>query len=767
MSKQTLRRPWDWYAVLLLLALVSTAAVRLSITDWTSELDYVETIAALGAILGIVLGYSKLKGRSAGWLALAATLVVIPLQVAHVIHGQAGISEILSQEWVRLGQTFHQIFTREPVYDPIFFVTLVSSLYWWVGLHCGYQLMRGTNLLSLLLPPTVPLLMVQYYDGNDPNRLWMLAVYFLLVLLLAGRINSLRSREKWGATRIFSGAEAEFDLGRTVLALSLAMVLFAWLLPAPSAALPTAARIWQRINEPYQTALDWINQTLDAVRGRTGNGMQAYGSTLALGLRANQGAKTVFHVESLAPPTVDVPRYYWQMRIYDTYEQDTWGNSHKNWSRAFAPEDPNLPVFIGQNAQIANFQFRWEGDASTLLAAPAQPVWVSLTGAIQYEDAQPGQLDLTSWRIDPYLQNGTEYTARAQLLTPTIAMLRSANAKAPEWVNERYLQIPANLPQDIQTLARSLTENQPTQYDKVNAITEYLRREIKYSPNIPAAPSDVDPLDWFLFTWKSGYCNYFATSEVLMLRSVGIPARMAVGYAEGQREPDGWFNVRERDSHAWPQVYFSTIGWVDFEPTPSQPTLVRPAGSANPQHPPTETGEAQGTKSAPQNGQQSGQNSPKQNGSIPYQSIGVWVIILAIVSVTGYGIWRVNRRIPLPRLLRRFYQHYGFAIPRWVANWERLSNLTPVERSFQTINQSLMWLGKPQRSDATPAERAEMLKTLLPALAEEIEILKQEHENTLFSQIPGNPLKATRAAWTIRSQTAYTLLRRFIGAKDE
>jgi len=99
--------------------------------------------------------------------------------------------------------------------------------------------------------------------------------------------------------------------------------------------------------------------------------------------------------------------------------------------------------------------------------------------------------------------------------------------------------------------------------------------------------------------------------------------------------------------------------------------------------------------------------------------------------------------------------------------WERWSNLTIVERSFHAINQSLAWLGKPQPPQATPAERAELLKTLLPTAAEEIDTLKKEHENTLFSPTPGDPVKAGRAAWMIRSRTVRAILRRFVGVKDE
>lgn len=772
--KEALRRQWDWYAVFLLLTMVSTAAVRLSVTDWTSGIGYVEMVATLGVILGVTLGYSQFGRRSVWWLALSFTVIVIPWQMAHVVTGETTVPGILGQEWTRLGAALQQIAARQPVYDPIFFITVISSLYWWIGLYCGYRLIRGTHLFSIILPPTIPALIVQYYDGNEAGRIWILAFYFVLLLLLMGRINTLRSREKWASKRVFSGSDSEFDLARSVLAVAAILVIICWALPAPSAALPTAARLWQQINEPYQSTIDWVNQTLDALQSRSGNGLQAYGNTLGLGVRANQSLQTVFRV---TPPGIDFPRYYWQMRIYDTYEDGNWSNSHQNWSRGFAPDNGNLPVYFGGIAQTASFGFRWEGNASTLLAAPSQPIWASLKGTIQYEDAQPGQIDITSWDVDPYLQAGAVYTARAELLNPSIAMLREAGVNYPQWVTERYLQTPASLPNDIRVLAQDLTGEKATPYDKASAITDYLRKEIKYSPNIAMPPPGTDPLDWFLFTWKSGYCNYYATAEVMMLRSSGIPARLAVGYAEGTREKDpsagsgqaGTFTVRGRDSHAWPQVYFPAIGWVDFEPTAGQPALVRPVGSADQANPPAPTDRGQAVQ--PPRIPQDGQALQSRDVSIAYRSIGVWVIILVIVLAAGYGIRLLNRKKALgrriPHFVRAFYEYYRLNIPPWLEKWERWSDSTLVERSFHAINQSLAWLGKPQPPHATPAERAELLKTLLPALAEEIDNLKKEHENTLFSPTPGDPVKAGRAAWMIRSRTALAILRRLVGVKDE
>jgi hypothetical protein len=108
-----------------------------------------------------------------------------------------------------------------------------------------------------------------------------------------------------------------------------------------------------------------------------------------------------------------------------------------------------------------------------------------------------------------------------------------------------------------------------TQYDVVMAVTAYLQKNYRYTLEIGHVPPGRDPVDWFLFDVKLGYCEQFATAEVLMLRSLGIPARLATGYGTGDYDPIlNQATVRERDAHAWVEVWFADHGWVPFDPTP-------------------------------------------------------------------------------------------------------------------------------------------------------------------------------------------------------
>ena len=113
--------------------------------------------------------------------------------------------------------------------------------------------------------------------------------------------------------------------------------------------------------------------------------------------------------------------------------------------------------------------------------------------------------------------------------------------------------------------------------DKALAIETFLRDTggFTYSQDIKSPPSDGDSVDWFLFDTKIGYSDYFASAMTVMMRSVGVPSRMAVGYASGELIEEDYRSIKDSDSHGWTQVYFPEYGWIDFEPTPKWDKLDR------------------------------------------------------------------------------------------------------------------------------------------------------------------------------------------------
>ena len=117
--------------------------------------------------------------------------------------------------------------------------------------------------------------------------------------------------------------------------------------------------------------------------------------------------------------------------------------------------------------------------------------------------------------------------------------------------------------------AQAVAGHDATRFDKVMALTNYLQTDYQYSQELGHVPPGRDPVDWFLFDVKIGYCEQFATAETLMLRSLGIPARLATGYSTGDYDPHlNQAIVREHDAHAWVEVWFPGHGWVPIDPSP-------------------------------------------------------------------------------------------------------------------------------------------------------------------------------------------------------
>jgi transglutaminase-like putative cysteine protease len=121
----------------------------------------------------------------------------------------------------------------------------------------------------------------------------------------------------------------------------------------------------------------------------------------------------------------------------------------------------------------------------------------------------------------------------------------------------------------VRQRADDIAGDEETPYDKAVAIERWLEENKRYSLAVERPGGDI--ADSFLFEMDAGYCTYYATTMVVLLRSQGVPARFVTGYTPGEIGDDGSYVVRGLDSHAWVEVYFPDVGWIRFDPTPSSP----------------------------------------------------------------------------------------------------------------------------------------------------------------------------------------------------
>ena len=210
---------------------------------------------------------------------------------------------------------------------------------------------------------------------------------------------------------------------------------------------------------------------------------------------------------------------------------------------------------------------------------------------------------------DTDLLEGTEYTVNAlDIEFSTVAFVDMMKSLNVDTSDEAYLQLPEDFNEEVRNLALQITEGKETDYEKVVAIEKYLADNFEYDTSPLAKPDYYDYVDFFLFESNEGFCTHYASSMVLMLRSIGIPARYVVGYVMdtegfvefGENETNindlpqdevATYHINRDKSHTWVEVKFEEYGWLEFEPT--QPYFNRLEVGApvetEPEEPTTET----------------------------------------------------------------------------------------------------------------------------------------------------------------------------------
>jgi transglutaminase-like putative cysteine protease len=175
---------------------------------------------------------------------------------------------------------------------------------------------------------------------------------------------------------------------------------------------------------------------------------------------------------------------------------------------------------------------------------------------------------------DDYTVNTRVYPGTAQPTSLGVAA-QDAVVSSSESIDPRYLQVPASLPIRVRELGRQVVAAAPNRLAAVQAVESRLGQLMTYTLDAPVPPAGQDAVDFALFDSHQGYCEHYASAEVMLLRAADIPARMVVGYladgqADGQASSDsGRQVIRKAQAHAWVEVWFPGAGWVTSDATPA------------------------------------------------------------------------------------------------------------------------------------------------------------------------------------------------------
>jgi protein-glutamine gamma-glutamyltransferase len=361
----------------------------------------------------------------------------------------------------------------------------------------------------------------------------------------------------------------------------------------------------------------------------------------------------------------DAP-YYWRAAVLDEFDGLSWVQANTTGTAAL-----QLPA--GARSHESRLNQSWihdvtvtvDGLKSDLAVAPGTPL---APPRIQGLTVLERGLVLPS---DDTLEDGDSYTVRSYIPDPTPGQMRRAPARYPATLaRDTEVGLPSGRTIDVPfwgapgagatdsalagsgyggvyDLARRITAGTSTEYGAVKAIESYLGKHYVYSE---FAPIDRLALRTFLLRVHHGYCQHFSGAMALMLRMLGIPARVAAGFSPGRQNSDGDWVVTDFDSHAWVEAYFSGIGWVTFDPTPpGAPAGSRTSGLGPPTAAPaSQESDLKGSRRRKTNGT-AGSGSIQGAGAggsrVLFLTPLAWLGILGLMVVGG-GALAARRRLP-------------------------------------------------------------------------------------------------------------------------
>lgn len=273
----------------------------------------------------------------------------------------------------------------------------------------------------------------------------------------------------------------------------------------------------------------------------------------------DQARTEVFTVRSSQPS-------YWRLTSLERFDGQIWSSSG-----SYSEADGTLPEHLDAPVAVETFDQTFEITALAAIWLPGayQPRAIDVADeavAVLYEE------DSATLIVDQDADtsDGLDYTVTSSSPRITAADLSGSSGPIPEEIADRFLGLPDDFSPEVRSLARDLTEAAATPYAAARALQDHLRT-FTYDLGVQSGHGG-DVLERFLFETKRGYCEQFAGAFAAMARSIGLPARVAVGFTTGEADvaDPTLYHVRGEHAHAWPEVFLAGAGWVSFEPTPGR-----------------------------------------------------------------------------------------------------------------------------------------------------------------------------------------------------
>jgi transglutaminase-like putative cysteine protease len=563
-----------FWSALLVVLLVLTVSRSTATVHWVDGIDVITLIALGGAIVMGVLALAPVREPVALGIGFVLAPIVAVAGSWQQIHARYP-GDVLGPQLI--GVWLERIKDGVAVSDPSFYLILICLLMWITGAWLAWCVLRWRKPMLGLIPGAAAFATNVLNVPEDQNGYTLAMLVLTLALLLWTNYTSSVASAQRASVKL--SGDARWDFWESGLVAMAVLIVLGIMLPP----LSTADRTLD-VESGLFSSWAQLQQQLSRpgifTAGPGGRGVTGFSQDVQLNGKLIRTRDVVFTYTSTD----------FSSRLYFRGVNETVTRNGE-WRYA---DQGNLTQVIGKNDAVAygeNYKalavgivtvtmLRPPAGYGDLLFYPGQLYKVDRLSRATQAQIQSNDQSAIIYSVDklstlsPATSTG-KYVATAEYSTATAAELEAAGTEYPDWVGPFSGVPPGYRSPDVMDRIHNLAlrivndAHATTPYDEAAAIETYLRNPSNFTYSLDAkTPPGVDPIDYFLFTSHTGYCEFFATAMGDMLRSLGIPARLASGYGPGtfDTQAQDWV-VRSEDAHTWVEVYFPQYGWIPFEPT--------------------------------------------------------------------------------------------------------------------------------------------------------------------------------------------------------
>lgn len=575
--RRYLRPREGWLSLALVLVMLLALGWSLQSAEWFDRLDFLVPVALYAAIAGAVLGLTRVTVAivlPVGAIAGAGIVLWAVGGEYHTELGQAGRLLTLrgdALDWTRI--VLEGGFA--PQLSP--YAVALGVLMWVTGFIAAYTLYRHHRVLDSIL--LVGVALVANMAATFADLFGYIVLFSLAALLLWLRVALISREESWQLRRVTENVEVPAQIMRSGVTFIAGSIALAWILTTVAVAAPLTS-VWSNLDGLWT---DVRGQFEGVFGGLSGADSRIRGS----GFGMSFAVRGSWVSSDAAVMTVASQRgYYMRTITYDTYTGHGWASSEGSARRVaagdrifpgYTPERPLNPDAF--DLETVTVQMQRGGGRNVF--SPGYPTTAFAPLIIE----EPGGLPLLgALRAGTTLEEAKGYQITAAISKATEAMLAGAGSVYASEIVATYTST-VGVTRRTADLAQAVVDaaGASDPFHQAKALAAYLQTDPRFSyATVAPLPSDPDRdlVDFFLFdpTGQVGYCEYFASAMVVMARTLGLPSRVAVGYAPGEQLADGVYQYRERNAHAWAEVFFPGYGWQTFEATKTLAPVVRLRG---------------------------------------------------------------------------------------------------------------------------------------------------------------------------------------------